>query len=58
MRPDQIGLDALEDDIVVQEHVEFAQCGVEAGAKLRYEGEEVNGVIAIHDHGDEASWVG
>lgn len=55
---DQIGLDALENDIVVQELVQGAQRWVKAGAELWNQGEQVDGFVAIHDHGDEASGVG
>ncbi len=52
---DQIRFDSLEERVIVQQVVEFAQLRLKVGIELGDEGEEVDGFMAIHDHDDKAS---
>lgn len=52
---DEITLDALEDRIVVQQAIEPLQNRCEGGVARRDEREEIDGLVAMHDHDAEAS---
>ena len=46
----QVGFDALEDGIIVEQAVEFTEFGLEVSHELGHKLKEVDRVIAIHDH--------
>ena len=48
--PGEVGFDALEDGIVLEQVVEFTQLGLEVGQELGHQLKEVDRVVTIHDH--------
>jgi hypothetical protein len=46
----QVGPDASDDLIILEEAIELGQLGLEVQAELREQGEQIDGVVTIAEH--------
>lgn len=47
----KLGTDATEDCVIIEKAIELSQLGLELQSKLRDQGEEVDGIVAVAEHG-------